>query len=224
MEISKNMPKEINPFPEIDLIAGDNPALSSPNSPFTLSFYQTRETLDPENYKRFLDNAIMRFRHSIMYKHYKGSLIDLGMDRCQVTKNITADMATIEMHHNMLTVLDIALILSEYTLKTVGRISTFDLVQLLKHEHACNRIQLVMLALTPHQLYHNTSDFFIHPSQCFGKWWEFLELYHIGITQDIAFKVLRYLKQAIIEEKSNDNRLLELYDKVQCWANENIDY
>ena len=219
-KISENMPKQPNAFPDIDLKAGDNPTLGSVNSPFELSFYQTRETLDAESYKRFLENAIYRFRKSIFYKHYKGSLINLGLDHCQVTKNISADMATIEMHHNMLTIFDIALILSEYVLKTTGRISTFDLVQLLKEEHKANRIQLVMLALTPHQLYHNTQDLFIHPSQCFGKWWEFLELYHIGITQDIAFKILRYLKQAISEKQSNDGGLLELYDKMLDWSSQ----
>lgn len=219
--ISENMPKTVNPFPDIDLIGGDNPALASINSPFTLPFYHTRETLDAENYKRFLDNAVYRFRHSTTYTHYKGNLMALGLDRCQVLKNITSEMATIEMHHNMITVFDVALILSEYILKTVGRISTYDLVQLLKEEHKANRIPLVMLAKTPHQAYHNTSDLFIHPSQCFGKWWEFLEMYHIGITQDIAFKILRYLKQAINEGGSNDNQLLDLYDKVKDWSENN---
>ena len=208
-------------FPDIDLIAGDNPTLASPNALYTLPFYHTRETLDPENYKRFLDSTIYRFRKSITYKHYKGALMELGMDHCQVTKNISADMATIEMHHNMLTIFDIALILSEYTLNTVGRISSFDLVQLLKEEHKANRIQLVMLALTPHQLYHNDDGLFIHPNQCFGKWWEFLEMYHSGITQDVAFKILRYLKQAIAEGGSNDGGLLDLYDKMLDWSENN---
>lgn len=223
MEISKNMPQEVQAFPDIDLIAGDNPTLASVNSPFTLPFYQTRETLDAENYRKFIDNAVYRFRNSVTYKHYKGSLMDLGMNRCQVAKNITADMANIEMHHNIITVHDVALILSEYTLKTVGRISTFDLVQLLKEEHKAHRVPLVMLSRTPHDLYHN-EDFFIHPKQVFGKWWEFLEMYHIGITQDIAFKVLRYLKQAINESESNDNGLLDLYDRVKSWAEQNAEY
>ena len=37
--ISENIPKAVNPFPDIDLIGGDNPALASINSPFTLPFF-----------------------------------------------------------------------------------------------------------------------------------------------------------------------------------------
>ena len=104
------------------------------------------------------------FRRSRVYTNYKSYLYQLGMNRCQVFGNITSDMATIEMHHNMLTIFDIALILSEYVLKTTGRISTFDLVQLLKEEHKANNIALVMLSKTPHQVYHNNpNEFFIHP-------------------------------------------------------------
>lgn len=221
IQISDLMPKEPVPFPDIDLIDGDNPTLASANSPFTLSFYNTRETLDADNYKRFLENAVYRFRHSIMYTHYKGSLMAMGLDHCQMHGNISAEMATIEMHHNMITVFDVALILSEYMLNKVGRISTFDLVNMLKAEHAANRINLVMLSLTPHQLYHNEPEFFIHPSQCFGKWWEFLEMYHEGITQDVAFKILFYLKQAIEEGGSNDYGLLELREKIKDWSEKN---
>lgn len=220
-EISPNMPQTVNPFPDIDLIAGDNPALASCNSPFILPFYHTRETLDADNYKRFLENAISRFRHSMTYKHYKGHLMALGLDHCQVNGKINSEMATIEMHHNMLTLFDIALILSEYMLNTIGRLSTFDLVSLLKSEHKANRVQLVMLSLTPHQLYHNEPNFFIHPNQCVGKWWEFLEMYHLGITQDVAFKILFYLKQAIEEGGSNDHGLLDLYDKIKDWSEYN---
>lgn len=220
--ISDSMPKTVNPFPDIDLVAGDNPTLMSRNSPFSLPFYSTRETLDADNYKKFIENAVYRFRHSITYQHYKGFLMSLGMDHCQVHGNISAEMATIEMHHNIITVFDVALILCEYMLKTVGRISTFDIVNMLKAEHAAHRIPLVMLSLTPHQLYHNEPEFFIHPNLCFGKWWEFLEMYHIGITQDVAFKILFYLKQAIEEGGSNDYDLLALREKVKDWSENNV--
>lgn len=222
IEISKAMPTNVNTFPDIDLVDGDNPTLAAKTSPFTLSFYNTRETLDADNYKRFLENAVYTFRHSAFYTHYKGRLMALGLDHCQVHKGISSEMATIEMHHNIITVFDVALILSEYLLKTVGRVSTFDIISMLKAEHAANRIPLIMLSKTPHQLYHNSPEFFIHPSQCFGKWWEFLEMYHIGITQDIAFKILFYLKQAIEEGTSNDYGLLQLRDKVMDWSDKNV--
>ena len=208
-------------FPEIELKDAEtnNPIISSPNSPFEIQFYQTKETfVDVETYKAFIDNAISRFRKSKTYKPYKGYLCELGLDHCQVHRHITSDMATIEMHHNMLTVYDIAVILTEYTLKTTGYITTFDLVNLLKREHINNRVQLVMLSLTPHQLYHNTDELFIHPDMCFGYWKEFICRYHIGITRDIAYKLRYYMQDAIKRGGTEDNGLLELYDYIIDWS------
>ena len=215
------MVDKYNEVPDIEVYNSgfDNPTLRSPNSVYELPFYQTRDTLlDIETYRNFLNNAISRFRKSATYKHYKGFLINLGMDRCQFHGNITNDMATIEMHHNCLTIHDIALIIAEHTINTVGRISTFDLVQLLKEEHKAHRVQLVMLSLTPHQLFHSDPEFFIHPNMCFGDWYSFLEKYKYGITQDIAFKVLFFLKKAIESSESCDNDLLKLRDSVKDWS------
>lgn len=212
--------ENFNQIPDIEFYNNNlNPVISSPNSPFEISFYQTRETLmDTDTYSRFLKNAISRFRKSIVYKHYKGFLFGLGMDHCQFHGEISDEMATLEMHHNMLTIYDIAIIITEHTLKTQGMISTFDLVELLRQEHINHRVQLVMLSLTPHQLYHNNPDFFIHPDMCFGNWCEFLNLYNKGITQDIAFKVLFYLKRAIEEGHSNDADLLQIRDRIMDWS------
>jgi hypothetical protein len=118
----------------------------------------------------------------------------------------------------MLTIFDIALIITEHTLNTYGRISTFDLVELLKSEHRNNRVQLVMLSLTPHQLYHNNPDFFIHPKMCFGNWPAFLEKYKNGITVDIAYKLISYLNKAIVKNESDDNDLLILRDQILDWS------
>lgn len=215
-----------NQFPDIDIENEFiNPTLTSPNSYLQLSFYLTKDSaLDIETYKRFLDNAISRFRKSRTYKNYKGFLLGLGLDRCQFHGNITNEHATIEMHHNMLTIFDIAVIITEHILNTRGYISTFDLVQLLKQEHTNHRVQLVMLSLTPHQLYHNNPDFFIHPKMCFGNWVEFLNIYNTGLTQDIAFKLLFYLKKAEELGESDDKDLLNLRNTITNWSNLNNQY
>jgi len=212
--------EDYNKLPDIDSYNDENPTISSPNSPYELPFAQTRDTLlDVESYKRFIENAIARFRHSRTYKHYKGYLYGLGFDRCQFHSSIVADtMAKVEMHHNMITIFDIAVIITEHVLNTKGKITTFDLVTLLKHEHINNRIQLVMLSLTPHQLYHNNPDFFIHPDMCFGNWYDFLLRYNTGLTQDIAFKILFYIKRAIQNGGSVDADLLQVRDRILDWS------
>lgn len=217
------MSEYYNPLPGIETYQeNQNPIITSPNSTFSISFYQTRESLmDIDTYRVFLKNCEMRFRRSVTYSNYKGFLIGLGLDRCQVHGFIHTDMdgVDIEMHHAILTLFDISLMITEHLLNTVGYVSTFDIVQLLKEEHKANNIALVMLSKTPHQVYHNDpSQFFIHPNMCFGKWSVLIEKYKKGLTQDVAFKLLRYLKKAIEVDKTQDSGLLDLRKKIKEWS------
>ncbi|MGL5750510.1 MAG: hypothetical protein ACRCXT_08290 [Paraclostridium sp.] len=218
---------EYNNIPgiEIDTSNNFNPVIQSPNSHYNISFYLTREdTIDVETYKRFLENAISRFRKSVPYRQYKRYLIeDIGLNRCQFHSNITTDMedVTIEMHHAILTIFDIALMLCEYTLQTRGYISTFDLVMLLEQEHINNRVAVVMMSLTPHQLHHNMEGTFIHPDMCFGNWWEFLDRYMIGMTPEVAVKLSYYFDKAIELGVSTDGELLRLRNSILDWSKYN---
>lgn len=217
------MSEYYNPLPGIENYQENmNPGLYSPNSNYSISFYQTKETLmDIDTYRSFLKNCEYRFRRSATYSNYKGFIIGLGMDRCQVHGFIHADMqgVDIEMHHAILTLFDICLLITEHILNTVGFVSTFDVVQKLKEEHKANNIALVMLSKTPHQVYHNNpSEFFIHPNMCFGKWPELIKKYKYGLTQDVAFKLLHYLKKAIEVDGSDDKGLLDLRDNIKEWS------
>lgn len=216
-----------NEFPGIFLGENmSNPTLYSSNSDFSISFFQTKDTLsDPEDYRSFLKNAIGRFRKSITYTNYKSYLMGLGLDRCQMLGNITSEMATVEMHHNIITIFDIALIISEHILNTYGQICTFDLAELIRQEHINNHIPLVFLSKTAHQLYHNTDELYISPSMTFGDWWSLLERYHTGITEGIAFKIIFYLNQAIHEgNEADDHNLFKLRDQLMYWMTDNIKF
>lgn len=212
-----------NPVPGIETYQENmNPIVKSPNSTYSISFYQTRESLmDIDTYRNFLKNCESRFRHSVTYSNYKGFLIGLGLDRCQIHGFIHADMegVDIEMHHAILTLFDICLMITEHLLNTVGYVTSFDVVQALKEEHKANNIALVMLSKTPHQIYHaNPTEFYIHPDMCFGNWPRLIEKYKKGLTQDVAFKLLYYLKTAIEKDKTDDKGLLDLRDNIKRWS------
>jgi len=77
-------------FPNVFSYGGFNPTLESPSSPFSISFAQTKETLqDVDVYRNFLYSAITRVRTSNFYRHYKAHLIQMGVDRCQLHPHIT---------------------------------------------------------------------------------------------------------------------------------------
>lgn len=200
-----------------------NPSIKSPNCTYELPFYQTKESMmDIEVYRNFLQNAISRFRKSQTYKQYKGYLMDLGLNHCQVLSNIDEDLATIEMHHNFLTIYDIALMITEHVLQTIGYISTFDLVQLLKEEHKNNRIPIVMLSKTVHQMYHNNENFIIPANMCFGYWQELLIRYNKGITLDIANKCVMFIEKSLEIEQLGGN--INYSNNLLCLRNNIINY
>lgn len=198
----------------------DNPTISSPFSPFVIQFYQTPESLNNiEDYRTFLKNVESAFRISREYKAIKSRLLESGMTNCQVHGNLNSEMVDIEMHHNMLTLFDLAMIITEHLIRTVGKVSTFDVVRLLIDAHNNNEVLLIMLSKTPHQVYHNNPEFFLPFEMCIGEPWKFLEKYKYGITQDIAYKILRYLRQ---EEKNdgkiNDQGLLNIRNTILSWS------
>ena len=198
----------------------DNPTISSPFSPFVIQFYQTPDSLNNiEDYRTFLKNVESAFRTSREYKAIKARLIESGMTNCQVHGNLNSEMVDIEMHHNMLTLFDLAMIITEHLIRTTGKASTFDVVRLLIDAHNNNEVLLIMLSKTPHQVYHNNPEFFLPFEMCIGEAWKFLEKYKYGITQDIAYKILRYLRQ---EEKNNgkinDQGLLNIRNSILSWS------
>lgn len=199
-----------------------NPVIVSPETEDGLQFYQTRDTLiDVERYKSFLDNAIGRFRRSNTYKCYKSYLMSLGMNRCQILGNVTEDMASIEMHHNFLTIFDISILISQHVLNTIGYISTFDLIQLIMNEHRANRIPIVMLSKTAHQKFHDDDDFYIPLSMTFGKWWELISRYRYGITLDIAYKIIRYLNKCETNNEISELDSFALREQLKDWSDYN---
>ena len=124
----------------------------------------------------------------------------------------------------MLNIYDIATIITEHILNTVGFITEFDLAELLKYEHIHNRIPIVMLCKTCHQLYHN-KYLYVHPDMCFGKWWELIENYSTGLNRDIMFKLMMYLKRASEEklpiQKERNAKLLKLRTELVDWTKYN---
>ena len=208
-----------------------NPTLSSPNSDYMIQFALTKEgAYDLEEYKKFLDSAIREFRHSRTYSHYKAYLYSIGLNRCQFHPYIQAgseekdDMASLEMHHCMLNIYDITVLITEHILNTYGAITEFDLSDILRYEHTQNRIPIVFLCKTCHQMYHH-KYLYVHPNMIFGKWWELIENYKSGLNRDLAFKIMMYLNKSLEDrypiQEDKQKKLLALRDELMDWSKAN---
>lgn len=216
-------------YPDIFLTNLDtNPTILSPNADYSIQFALTKEeSYDLEEFKSFLDSGIRAFRHSRTYTHYKGYLMGLGLNCCQFHPYIQNDsednkMADLEMHHCMLNIYDIAILITNHFLNTIGTITEFDLSEILKYEHLHNRIPIVFLCKTCHQQYHH-QYLYVHPNMIFGKWWELIERYPMGLDRDIVFKLLMYLKKASGEkfaaQTERNKQLMKLRDHLLEWNN-----
>ena len=210
-----------NNFPDMQLaiIENQNPMVSSTNADHSIQFRQTRDSLnDVDEYRKFLNNAISQFRHTRTYNNYKSFLCSIGLNRCQYLGNVTSDMASVEMNHCILTIFDVAYIITETTLKEHGSITTFELVHMLKEVHKKNMVPLVMMSKTVHQLYHSDDDFYVAPSQIFGKWWELLKTFRAGISVDIAFKIINWLKVAAEKGEMDTMTYFDMSNNIMNWG------
>lgn len=212
---------EYNQYPDIIVVDEHNPTLRAPKSVLDLIMNQTRDTLsDPETFRNFIKSAERQFRASREYKAYKSYLMDsLGIDRCQILGNVTSEDVDIELHHNILGLYDIASLITLHYVNTVGYINSMQLIQLLILEHYQNRVGVTFLSKTAHQVYTNDPNGYIPPDQTFGRWWELLSNYKYGITFDIAYKVINYLKKYQNQLPVSIN--LEQQEEILSWAGYN---
>lgn len=207
-----------------------NPTVFSPKAGYEISLGQDRESLeDIEFYKNFIKNAIAQFRHSKLYKSYKAHLMsDIGINCCQYHSAIRSheeeEMAKIEMHHHILTIFDIAYIMTEHIINSGGILTTFDLVKMLAIEHTEHRVATVMLCKTCHQLQHHDPSFFLPTGMAFGNWVEFLQRYQRGVSRDIYYKILYILKKEITMYDPSEKRALQLIsiaNTLEDWSAKN---
>ena len=225
-------------IPDIEVYNGDfNPTLVSPNSPFYISFAATKDTTqDPDTYRNFLYSAISAFRTSVFYKKYKGYLISLGINCCQMHPNIKVldpendeAMAAIEMHHHILDILSMANIISEHVLNTYGSLTSWDLEELLRQCHKDNMVRVLFLCRSCHELYHNNPNqaFKIPYDAGFGNLFDLLDKYKYGITRDFAYKLYYQLKNDLYGADERDQKIAELLkirDNVIRWSDDNEKY
>lgn len=229
---SNIVPLQHNSFPDIKNInISGNPTLITPNKEDMISLRFTfADSEDVDLYVKFIRNAVKLFRSTEYYKIYKAHLIQLGLDRCQILGNLPVDTddkntsVTIEMNHVIITIFDIAYMICETVLKTYGSITTFELVGLLIKEHAEHRVPLVMMCKSVHQAYHADPLFFVHPKQVFGYWWELVYKYKLGISPQIASKIVYYCKKCKEVSATNANGLLQVAQDVQEWGSYNNGY
>ena len=122
-------------------------------------------------------------RNSIEYKEYINFLKDeLDMNYCSFFSSLDYNNTSIEMHH-VITLYDITYIVLTKQLTNEFNITPFDVAEEVMKLHYENKVALMPLSKTIHDLYH-AGEIFIPITYSFGDYESFYNEYKPYMTSD----------------------------------------
>ena len=213
-----------NALPNIDYKKKKtNPTVNSNDSDYLIPFYKGEDYFVVlQNFTDFVKAVEGLVRKHPDYKRYIAYLREeVGLTRCQVLSNIDTEDADIvdtqiEMHHGpILTLFDLASIITDWAIYNNVNITTFSIAERLIQEHFDNTIQVVMLSTTVHEQVHE-GNIFISTKQAFGDLATFLEKYMDGLSLRHIDKINKYLVKSL-ENDSYHNGCLLIDEQVRNW-------
>lgn len=169
----------------------DNLKIKSNRSIYCESFYFI-DVFDEVNLKKFIKSVERTVRSSREYKKYienlRTNVHALNYDT--VMSNISNTDTALEFHHYPLSLYEISEILILDHLANKDNITSFSIAKEIMECHFKNKIGLVSLTKTNHELAHDGA-IFLHKNQIFGKYEEFINEHPGGISMDIRNKINR---------------------------------
>lgn len=174
-----------------------NPVIKANTGYFQLAYAKgSSYFMDNKQYVSFVKGVEKIVRTSDEYKNYIGYLAnEIGLDHCALMPKIKGgDGVSVEMHHGpILTLYDYCSIIIDSCLARKMKITTFMVAKIVMEEHFANRVQVVMLSRTAHEMVH-TGKIFIHPEQAWGDLNGFLEEYKDGLTREQIETINEYIE------------------------------
>ena len=157
--------------------------------------YYNNITTDRDIHK-FVNRVERVVRSSLEYRDYIQFLKEhVGLDSCIFFQNISNDginkksRISIEIHHEPFTLYDIVnTVLTKYQEEglPINDLNIADDVMLLHYE---NKVGLVPVSKTAHQIIHNSTKLMVPLNMCYGNYSQFIEEYEPYISDDMYEKL-----------------------------------
>lgn len=157
--------------------------------------YYNNLTTDRDRHK-FVNRVERVVRSSLEYRDYIQFLKEhVGLDSCIFFQNISNDginkksRISIEIHHEPFTLYDIVnTVLTKYQEEglPINDLNIADDVMLLHYE---NKVGLVPVSKTAHQIIHNSTKLMVPLNMCYGNYSQFIEEYEPYISDDMYEKL-----------------------------------
>ena len=124
-------------------------------------------------------------RTSLEYKEYIRYLKEfIGLDSCVFFQNVTSNSTKgnrskvhIEIHHEPLTLYDITNTVYQKYKDTGEPINDLVIAEEVMKLHYENKVGLVPVSKTAHEMVHNSSKLFVPLTMCYGEYSKFFEEY-----------------------------------------------
>lgn len=172
------------------------------------SYYINKFNNDDKVLHNFIKHIETKVRKSDQYNDYLGFLrYEFGLNSCSILGNIDDDLATIEFHHYPFTLYDIVEIVLRYHIEKSLNTNSFLLTNFILDLHCENKVGLIPLTKTVHEIIHNKdSDVLLPKESIFGNVNSFVETYRKYIPLDT---LERYNKR-ILNEKDDKEKIFKI--------------
>lgn len=176
----------------------DNIKLMSITAPEPMEYYVNIET--DKDRKKYVFQIEKIVRSSLEYKDYINFLKEnLDLNKCIFFQNVTSDKTnrrskvSIELHHEPFTLFDyVNTVVTKYQTEGLP-LNALNIADEVLELHYANKVGLVPLSKTMHEVIHNSTKLLVPLNMCYGDYSQFLEEYEPYISEDMYDKLERKL-------------------------------
>jgi hypothetical protein len=178
-----------------------------------------KASVDDKYFKKFIKAVESLIRRSNEYRDFVAHILSDGSQSCAFFQNITSEEATVEVHHHPLTLYEIVEIVAEKKFLEEIPITTYDIADEVLKLHWDNKVGVVVLSKTVHELVHQ-GDIFIGIDKVLGRVAEFAAEHEEGFNEIHLAKIEKliedtrrgrvYSERAILESSGQRMRVAEL--------------
>lgn len=154
----------------------DNIEIVGKNQQYSLTMYIDKN-IDKKTFIRFIKKVERLVRGNQDFKDYFDFLVDeKGLHKCVVFSRVEAGSAEIQLHHCISTLYDICCTVTNKLINTGKKVSGFIVADEVIKLHFQNKIALIPVTTTVHQLIHSTG-ILIPKHLIYGNYMEYYEEY-----------------------------------------------
>ena len=168
--------------------------------------------------EKFIKRVEKVVRDSMEYKDYILFLKDyVNMNHCAFFTNVAnkeGSKVRIEIHHEPLTLFDIVAIVLEKHLAEGIPISDFYIAEEVMELHYQNKVGLIPLSKSIHQIVHHSDDIFIPINLVYGNYKEFLDEYLEFCDDDFSDMILDKVEGKIEKTKYLKNQRIFIFQRT----------